>query len=320
MKIGIALVHYFAAHYKGFTLEKALDKIVKMGFEAVEISCGNYPGTDFCEPKTLLKNNEKLKKFKKAIEDRNLFISALDCHGNFLHPQKTVAQQQIDAQHDTVLLAEKLGIERICTFSGCPGDHEQAKHPNWISCAWPTEYQEILEWQWTEKVIPFWKNEVDFFEKHGIEQICIEMHPGFVCYNPETLLKLRSSVSKIIGANLDPSHLFWQHIDVPAAIRKLGGRIYHFHAKDSEIDPINSSVNGILDAKPYSDVANRYWRFRTVGYGQDEKEWKRIISELRLVGYDYVLSMEHEDDLLSVDEGFEKGLNFLKEIILREKT
>lgn len=319
MKIGIALAHHFAIHYKGISLEQALDKIVSMGFEAVEISGGNYPGTDFCDPQVLLKNDEKLRKFSKAIEDRGLILSALDCHGNFLHPQKSIAKAHIEAQHNTVLLAERLGIDRICTFSGCPGDHEEAKHPNWVTCTWPTEYREIVEWQWEKKVIPFWKDELDFIQKHGVEKVCIEMHPGFVCYNPETLLKLRNSVGKAIGANLDPSHLFWQGIDLPAAIRKIGDAIYHFHAKDSEVDPLNSLINGTLDTKPYSDAMNRYWRFRTVGYGQDIMTWKRIISALRLVGYDYVLSMEHEDDLLSVDEGLRKGLTFLKEVILREK-
>lgn len=316
MKIGIALAHGFAITYKTLSLERALDKIVDMGFEAVEISGGNYPGKDFCDPEILLKNNDKLKRFKKAIKDRGLFISALDCHGNFLHPQKSIAKKHIEVQHNTVLLAEKLGVDRICTFSGCPGDCEEAKHPNWIACVWPPEYQEIVEWQWREKVVPFWKDEVEFIQKHGVDKVCIEPHPGFVVYNPETLIMLRDNVGKVIGANLDPSHLFWQGIDVPTAIRKLGNAIYHFHAKDSEVDSLNSSINGIIDTKPYSDTINRYWRFRTVGYGQDLMTWKRIISALRLVGYDYVLSMEHEDDLMSVDEGLQKGFAFLKEVIL----
>lgn len=318
MKIGMALAHGFAINYRGMPFEQALDKIANMGFEAVEISGGNYPGTDFCDPRVLLKDNEKLRSFKKAVEDRGLFISALDCHGNFLHPNKTVAKEHIEVQHNTVLLAERLDIDTICTFSGCPGDQDEAKGPNWITCAWPPEYQEMLEWQWEKKVIPFWKDELDFIQKHGIEKIGIEMHPGFVCYNPETLLKLRRSVGKPIGANLDPSHLFWQGIDVPAVIRELGDAIYHFHAKDSEIDPVNSSINGTLDAKPYSDILHRYWRFRTVGYGQDTMTWKRILSALRMVKYDYVLSMEHEDDLMPVDEGLRKGLTLLKEIMLRD--
>jgi len=319
LKIGLALAHGFAIAYKTLSLEQALDKIVEMGFEAVEISGGNYPGSDFCNPEVLLKNDDKLASFKRAIEDRGLFISALDCHGNFLHPQKSIAEKHIEVQHNTVLLAEKLGVERICTFSGCPGDCEEAKHPNWVTCAWPEEYREIIEWQWEKKVIPFWKDELEFIQKHGIEKVAIEVHPGFVCYNPETLLRLRHSVGKAIGANLDPSHLFWQGIDVPLAIRKMGAIIYHFHAKDSEVDPMNSLINGTSDTKPYSDSINRYWRFRTVGYGQSIETWKRILSELRLSGYDYVLSMEHEDDLTSVDEGLGKGLDMLKQIVFREK-
>jgi sugar phosphate isomerase/epimerase len=315
----LALAHGFAVTYKTLSFEQALDKIVEMGFESVEISGGNYPGSDFCHPEILLKNDAKLRNFKKAVEDRGLFISAFDCHGNFLHPQKSIAEKHVEVQHNTVLLAEKLGVDRICTFSGCPGDHEEAKHPNWVTCAWPEEYMEIVEWQWKKKVIPFWKDELEFIQKHGIDKVAIEVHPGFVCYNPETLLNLRNEVGKAIGANLDPSHLFWQSIDVPMAIRKLGNSIYHFHAKDSEVDPLNSLINGTSDTKPYSDSANRYWRFRTVGYGQSAETWKKILSALRLVGYDYVLSMEHEDDLTSVDEGLRKGLDLLKQIVFREK-
>ena len=320
MKIGLALAHQFAVRFKAMSIEDALDKVVSMGFEAVEISGGNYPGTDFCDSNALVRDDGKIRRLRKAVEDRGLFISALDCHGNFLHPQKSIARQHTEVQHNTVIVAEKLGVDRICTFSGCPGDSEAAKHPNWVTCAWPEEYQEIVDWQWREKVIPFWQKELDFIERHGVNKVCIEMHPGFVCYNPETLLKLRSSVGSAIGANLDPSHLFWQGIDVAMAIRKLEGTIYHFHAKDSEVDPLNSLINGPLDTKPYSDAANRYWRFRTVGYGQDIATWKHVISALRLVGYDFVLSMEHEDNLVSVEEGLSKGFNFLKEIMLKETS
>jgi sugar phosphate isomerase/epimerase len=300
------------------SIEKALDKIVDIGFEAVEISGGNYSGSDFCDPKILLRNEKKLRKFKKTVEDRGLFISALDCHGNFLHPQESIAKRHIEVQHNTVILAEKLGVDRICTFSGCPGDHEKAHYPNWVTCAWPDEYLNIIDWQWKEKVIPFWKKELDFIQKHGINKVGIEMHPGFVCYNPETLFKLRKEVGSAIGANLDPSHLFWQGIDVVSAVRKLGNAIYHFHAKDSKLDKINSSINGPMDNKPYSDSINRYWRFRTVGYGQNTETWKSIVSALKLVGYDYVLSMEHEDDLMSVEEGLLKGFALLKQIVPRK--
>jgi sugar phosphate isomerase/epimerase len=218
-----------------------------------------------------------------------------------------------------VRLAEKLGIEIINCFSGCPGDSDRAKYPNWVTCGWPPDFPELLEWQWEKKVIPYWKKEADFAASHGVNKIAFEMHPGMVVYNPETLLKLKDRVGENIGTNFDPSHLFWQGIDPVVAIRKLGGMIFHFHAKDTYIDPVICPENGVLDTKQPDLVAQRSWLFRTVGYGHDYKTWKDIVSALRTVGYDLVLSIEHEDVLASPEEGLRKAVIFLQEILFEEE-
>jgi sugar phosphate isomerase/epimerase len=132
-------------------------------------------------------------------------------------------------------------------------------------------------------------------------------------------LKLRDAVGEEICCNFDPSHLFWQGIDPIAVIRKLGGDIIgHVHAKDTRIDPFNASVDGVLDTKPYSDELNRSWIFRTVGYGHSYEFWNNFISTLRLVGYDYVLSIEHEDSLISPMEGLKKSIAFLREVMFTD--
>ncbi|MHA1714056.1 MAG: sugar phosphate isomerase/epimerase family protein, partial [Promethearchaeota archaeon] len=301
-------------------LEDALDTLQKLGAEAVEIGTGNWPGNAHCNPSELLKDDAKLKSFKKAIDDRGLLLSALSCHGNPVHPSKSISEEHIKVQHDTILLAEKLEIDRIITFSGCPGGSPEDKTPNWATCPWPPDFLDVLNYQWNDVLIPFWKKEVEFAESHGVDKICLEMHPGFCVYNPETLWRLRNGVGgKVIGANLDPSHLFWQGMDLTFVIRNLKGIIYHFHAKDCIIDPINSKTNGVLDTKHYSDEINRSWIFRTCGFGHDYKTWKDIVSNLKLVGYDYVISIEHEDSLVSVNEGLQKAIAFLKEVILVEK-
>ena len=151
---------------------------------------------------------------------------------------------------------------------------------------------------------------------HGVEKIALEMHPGFCVYNPETLLRLRKAVGPLIGANFDPSHLFWQGIDPVAAIRRLGDAIYFVHAKDTRLDPLNGPVNGMLDTKRFTCEQERSWLFRTVGYGHDALVWKDIVSNLRLAGYDDVLSIEHEDSLMSPREGLEKAIAFLRGILM----
>ena len=139
-------------------------------------------------------------------------------------------------------------------------------------------------------------------------------------YNVESLLRLREASSPALGCNFDPSHLFWNGVDPVAAIRKLGEVIFHVHGKDVYIDPFNVMVNGVNDVKPYTQIPDRSWTFRSIGYGHDVKSWKDLISALRMVGYDYVISIEHEDAMMSVDEGLAKGIALLKEAGISESA
>ena len=267
----------------------------------------------------MLSDPAKLEDFKEAIYGNGLEISALSCHGNPMHPDKKIAAAFHEDFVDAILLAEKLGVKRIVGFSGCPGDSPDSKYPNWVTCPWPDDFLKILDWQWNEVLIPYWKRMAEFAAAHGIEKIAFEMHPGFCVYNPETLLKLRSAVGGIIGANVDPSHLFWQGIDPVEAIRKLGDAVYYFHGKDVALDGANIAKDGVLDTKHYGNVLDRAWVFRTMGYGHDFKTWKDIVSMLKKVGYDDVISIEHEDSLMSPKEGLSKAISFLKEVLIFEQ-
>lgn len=301
--------------------EKALDWIAETGATMIEIGSGGYVaenGTPYCVPHELLDSPAKLKKFRRAVEARHLTISAFSCHGNPLHPNLEVAALHDRDLRDSILLAAELGVKNVVTFAGCPGDSDNARYPNWVTCPWPSDFGKILEWQWNEKVIPYWSELNSYAQENGGVRIALEPHPGFVVYNCETALNLRDAAGEYIGVNFDPSHLFWQQIDPIAAVRVLGDAIFHVHAKDTMIDPHNTSVNGVLDTKPYSDEAHRSWIFRTVGYGHDLKFWRDLVSALRLVGYDGVLSMEHEDSLMSLREGLLKGVAGLQQVILTD--
>lgn len=300
------------------TLDETLARLSSLGVEAVEIGAGGYPGKAHCDPHVLLNDEKKFEEFKATFDKYGIEIAALAAHGNPVHPNAEIAKTFDTDFREAVLLAEKLGLDTVITFSGCPGDHDGAKYPNWVTCPWPEDFLSILDYQWNEVLIPYWKEAVAFANAHGVTKIALEMHPGFCVYNPETLLKLRAAVGDTIGANFDPSHLVWQGIDPVAAIRALEGAIYHFHAKDTKIDDINTAKFGVLDTKHYSDEIHRSWVFRSVGYGHDMQYWRDMISNLRLVGYDKVLSIEHEDSLMSKDEGLEKAVAFLKECIIKE--
>ena len=299
-------------------LEQALKYFKTLGIQMVEIGCGGYPGNAHANPDILLNDDEKLEEFKALIKKYDVEISALSCHGNPVHPNKEIASSYDKVIRNTILLAQKLGIHQINTFSGCPGDCENSKYPNWVVCPWPNDFGTILEWQWNEVLIPYWKDLVAFAKEHGVNKIALEMHPGFCVYNTESLLKLREAVGPEIGANFDPSHLIWQGIDPVESIRKLGDAIFHFHAKDTKIDETNTKINGVLDTKSYGDVLNRSWVFRSVGYGNDYAYWKEMMSMLKKVGYNYAISIEHEDSLMTQNEGLSKAVAFLKEVIISE--
>lgn len=313
MKLGVLTVLF-----QDRPLNAALDSLQKLGVQAVELGAGGYPGSAHCDPAKLLHNPEAIKAYKKDIEDRGMIISALSCHGNPLHPNKEIAANYDRVYRDVVCLASEMEVPVVNLFSGCPGDSDAAKSPNWVTCAWPPDFEEVLKWQWEEKVLPYWQEAGAYAKKAGVK-LAFEMHPGFVVYNPETLLRLREAVGTVIGANYDPSHLFWQGIDAVASIHYLTGAIHHFHAKDTYIDPRNTAVNGVLDTKPYSKLPQRSWTFRTVGYGHDQSTWRAIASALRISGYDYVMSIEHEDPLMSIEEGLGKAVSFLKDVLLTEQ-
>ncbi|MBR6702847.1 MAG: sugar phosphate isomerase/epimerase, partial [Clostridia bacterium] len=189
MKLGV-----FTTLLSNVPFEEALKYFKSLGIEMIEIGCGGYPGNAHANPEILLNDDAKLAEFKDLVAKYGLQISALSCHGNPVHPNKEIAAEFDKAIKDTILLAEKLGIHQINTFSGCPGDSENSKYPNWVVCPWPDDFTEILEWQWEEKLIPYWKETVAFAKMHGVDKIALELHPGFCVYNTDSLMKLRNAV------------------------------------------------------------------------------------------------------------------------------
>ncbi len=313
MRVGV-----FTPLLSSLSLKDVLKKLAGLNIQTVELGTGNYPGDPHCKL-SMLDSVAELREFKKQLSDQKFSISALSCHGNPLHPDADRARHDRDVNRKTILLAEQLGVSVVVDFSGCPGDSTAAKYPNWVTCPWPPEYLEVLRWQWDEVAAPYWIERAKFAADHGVK-IAIEMHPGFLAYSPETLLRLRSIAGPSLGCNYDPSHMFWQGIDPIAAIRVLGDAIFHVHAKDTQIYTANLPRTGVLDTKNYTDERNRSWIFRTCGYGHGAEWWKEFVSTLRMFGYDYVLSIEHEDSLMSAEEGLVKAASFLNDMVIKEQA
>lgn len=315
MKLGV-----MAAGLGGMGWEKALEYCRKVGLDAIELPVGAYPGKPFFEPAEVLKSKAQQERIKEDCKRAGLEIRGLAVHGNPVSPDKKIAAEHNKAHDVAVRLAPLLGTDVVINFSGCPGGSRADKMPNWVTCAWPPEFPQILKYQWEDVLIPYWEKKNKEAANQGVK-IAFEAHPGFCVYNTETILRLRKACGRQLGANLDPSHFFWQGIDPVEAARVLGdaGCIYHVHGKDTGIDPHNMRLNGGLDTKSYGDLLKRSWVFRSCGYGHGDEFWKPFISMLQQKGYDGVISIEHEDSYMSVQEGFEKAVAYLRGVLIKER-
>jgi sugar phosphate isomerase/epimerase len=313
MKLGL-----FTPVFNSLSLSEMLEELKRYpAITALELGCGGWPGSNHIDVPALLASPQDARTYRAKLADAGVSISALSCHGNPVHPNLEIAKRDDATFRQTVRLAEALQVPVVVTFSGCPGAGPAETRPNWITTAWPPEFLEGLDWQWNERLIPYWREAEAFAANVGV-RVALEAHPGFCVYNPETLLALRAATGKSLGINLDPSQLWWQGVNIPAAITLLGDAIFHFHAKDIALDPVNTGRNGVLDAKSYTRMRERSWLFRSVGWGHSELEWKQIASTLRLAGYDYVMSIEQEDALASTHEGLSSAVAMLARVLLTE--
>lgn len=314
MKLGV-----FTPVFNALSFDEMIEKAQSLGLEAVEIGTGGNPGTAHLNVEELLASSEKRKEYLQKLADHGLTISAFSCHNNPISPLPEVAKKADETLKKSIQLAELMNVPVVNGFSGISGGNETDTQVNWPTLPWPTEYADNYHFQWEKRLIPYWKEINHVAENSGVK-IGIELHGGFLCHTPYTMLKLREATGKAIGCNLDPSHMWWQGIDPVGAIKILGkaGALHHFHAKDTYLDQDNINLYGLTDMQPYENVQTRAWTFRTVGYGHDLKTWSDMISALRLYGYDHVVSIEHEDPLMSVDEGLHQAVKNLKSVLIKE--
>ena len=296
---------------------EALDWIAAHGIEAVELSTGGFSSAPHCNLNQLLGDESAREALMADVQKRELVLIALNCNSNPLDPHPERRQISQDVLFKSIELAQDLGLETVVTMSGCPGDPAGGPYPNWVTSPWQPEFIEILDWQWDEVITPFWKKVAEFAGDHRV-RIAIEMCPGQAVYNTSTLMRLREIVGSNVGANFDPSHLFFQGIDPIRVVLTLGENfIYHVHAKDAYLNPEKMALNGGLETRPLNRLTERAWGYRTLGHGHGETWWCQFVSALRMVGYDGPLSIEHEDPLMSAEEGIIKSVRFLEPVVMK---
>lgn len=316
-KRGKLLIGVFDPVFADLSLDQMLAKVSGYGLEAMEIGTGGYPNNHHCPIDELLADESKLRAWKKKFDDHNILIATLSCHGNPVHPDQKIAARDAETFRKTVLLAEKIDVPVIVGFSGCPGGSPVDITPSWITYGWPDEHKLALDWQWKEKIVPYWTQAAKFAREHGIHKLAFEMHPNFSVYNPMTLMKLRNAVGEEIGANCDLSHLFWQGCDPVEVIHFLGKQnaIFHAHMKDTVMFKDNVNRYGVLNfAFETKDLPQASETFRAVGYGHGANLWKDVLRAYMDVGYQGILSIENEDPILPGEVGVERAAYVLKNI------
>lgn len=306
MKIG--LVTDSLAH---LGLDALLDTAQAMGITMLEFGCGNWSAAPHLELDRLLGSAEARRGFIASLDSRGLALSALNCSGNPLHPGASGAAHR-EVTSKTIRLAGLLGVDRVVMMSGLPGGGPADETANWITTSWPPETARALAYQWDRVILPYWALLAKEAEGQGVTRLCLELHGHQAVYNVRTLRRLREAVGPVVGANFDPSHLFWMGADPIAAIRALGEAIHHVHAKDTRIDAANAAVNSLIDTTPNDRLRERAWGYVTLGFGHGEAWWREFCIALRLAGYDDVLSIEHEDLLLPPEEGVRRSVEALR--------
>jgi sugar phosphate isomerase/epimerase len=295
------------------SLSEVLDQAAHLGVDGIEVNTGGWSTAPHFDLALMKSDPAARKAFARAFADRDLEIIALNANGNPLHPVSGHIQSA--CLHDTIRVAGDMGIKTVCCMSGLPGGGPGETTPNWVVSSWPPETQTILKWQWQEVLLPYWHDIAKLAAKHGVEKIALELHGNQLVYNVPSLLKLRTEIGSVIGANLDPSHLFWMGADPQAAADKLGSAVHHVHAKDTMLNTPVQATTSLLENGGLTDVAARSWSYITLGFGHDEEWWRMFCYRLLMGGYDGWLSIEHEDVMLNSLEGLEKSVALLRNVM-----
>lgn len=296
----------------GQSFEELLKTCKALGVEQVELGVGNWSAAPHVDLDGLLESEAKRDEMKGMLADYGLSISAFNCSGNPLAPGDW-GKREDAVTRKCFRLSELFGLDTVVMMSGLPAGGPEDKYPNWVTTSWPPETQEILDYQWNTVAIPYWREIVKVAASHGVTRLALEPHGCQLVHDVENFHRLRDACGgdKTIGFNLDPSHLFWMGADPIAVARALGDAIYHVHVKDVRIEK-PAETNTLLDGKGVLEFAARSWNFAIPGYGHDERWWREFLVTLKMMGYDGVLSIEHEDYTMDTLSALQKTAGLLR--------
>ena len=325
MKLGV-----YTAILHDRSLPEALDVIASLGLDAAEVNAGGFLPPVHIPIDEVIASQSARDDYLAIFDEKGVALAGLNANGNPLHPNPAIGEQHAADLRRAIRAAGALGQTRVVTMSGLPGGEPGSTVPNWIVNAWSSGSLDVLEYQWDQVAVPFWKEIDALAADHGV-QVAIEMHPQNVVFNPPTLKRLVERCGATnVGAEMDPSHLFWQGMDPIAAIEYLGPLVVHAAAKDVRINTRNAEIYGVLDERfrrltPEEDRVNlgghefvnewpedSAWDFVALGQGHDVDFWARFVAALRAVDPEIAINIEHEDTAFGPIEGLTVAAEVLK--------
>ena len=324
MKLGV-----YTAVLHDLPLPEALRVIRDLGLDSAEINSGGFVPAPHLPIAAIRTGQDARDEYLGQFETAGVSLTALNCNGNPLHPDPEVRSKHGQDVIDAIEIAALLGVKRVVTMSGLPGTNPGATLPAWTVLPWESSSLDARDYQWNEVAVPFWKD-IQARAADADVKVGLEMHPHNLVYNPGTMERLATEINAThIGAEMDPSHLFWQGIDPTAAVRSLGSLVYNAAAKDTRINAA-AKINGVLDdrfgrvapdAPGVVNLGGRYtlsqwpenssWDFVAVGRGHDVEWWGGFLAALAEVDPDMAVNIEHEDQELGQLEGLQFAANTL---------
>jgi sugar phosphate isomerase/epimerase len=326
MKLGV-----YTAILHDRPLEEALDVIASLGLDAAEVNAGGFLPPVHIPIDDVIESQAARDDYLGLFEAKGVALAGLNANGNPLHPNPVIGEKHASDLRRAIRAAGALEQTRVVTMSGLPGGEPGATVPNWVVNAWNTGALDVLDYQWDRVAVPFWAEIDRLAADHGVT-VAIEMHPQNLVFNPPTLKRLveRTGATNV-GAEMDPSHLFWQGMDPVAAVEYLGDLVVHAAAKDVRINAGKCSIYGVLDERfrrlspeenPLSLGGHEYvaewpqdssWDFVALGRGHDVTFWTRFVEALRAVDPEMAVNIEHEDTSLGRIEGLRVAADVLKQ-------
>jgi sugar phosphate isomerase/epimerase len=312
------------------SLPDTLAVLRDLGLDSAEINAGGFVPAPHLPIARLRSSATAREEYLGQFAAAGITLTGLNVNGNPLHPDPEVGPKHAEDLRQAITTAGLLGVRRVVAMSGLPAAHDGGRYPSWVVVPWDSGYLEVLEYQWREVAVPFWKD-VDARAREADVKVCIEMHPHNLVFNPATMQRLATDVNAThVGAEMDPSHLFWQGIDPIAAVERLGDLVLHAAAKDTRVNEENRRVNGVLDDRfhrvPAAEnpigLGGRYtlnrwpdepsWEFVAVGRGHDQEFWAPFLQALHAVDPDMAVNIEHEDQEFDQIEGLRLAAENLK--------